>query len=1111
MANTEPDAGGTQNFFRSLFQRNTQINAMAGSEIKIAGLEDATQQMAALNNELKGLVTSLTGLSQQQAQLTSGISQTMKTIASNAQQTAGAVEGVTGSMGRFRSGAMSIASIFGSAVNSNFVKDLAMFPLRYITGATEQARNLSMGVSTTLGGQMYATGQSQGELMTMLSNFPGGVRGGVEDVIGLQALMRQYGAMPDLNIAFGRGPGGTTGQPNPRAAGFLEGVREMQAMTPGMPVAQLAQTLGGYASNVSAQQQSAYLTGGAFAMIGAGGHQKSVSEWAEGILRWLEGQRPGDNRGKGFTYGELLAQQFPGSNIDAWLSQQGVPEGMKEYWWNYALAKSRMTGSTTENILPETGALASRTAFKVAPANMGAGQGGNQAWGRLEAATAQSRGQFRLGGALTGMFSNKETANQWFNEMISQVMSEVIPNQIARGSLQAMGVMPDPIQEMMMTFLERSGTIGAALGGYLGYGTQGLSGLNAGVFRTLFAGGLPPNALGTDEEMNLLLGGFEGNPNAMGASDLGSAFDMLRRLFSGDVGDIGDAWTTQGTTSTAGLHPSVKSGIERMMEDNPRIRVSSGLRDTVQQRRLRAAGNSNVSGKPSAHTRGLAADLGPRSEYGWITANAHRYGLKSGKGHGEPWHVGLPGIGDDDVSAKALLGGIGDAEGYRIALDSGKITLTNAPNYNIDDLIPGGTTLTDAEKATLRVVLLDFARRQPGYSGPGAIPPEGVPVPPSPTTPATPPAATTPAATGSSGFGSIFELFQTGITKQGAIEGIGSLVPTLLNFFLGTFGAAGPGGAALDSIAYDPGLYAALRKAAEGPEGIITYGGTYQVTPLVLPDILDKLGSDEKLGPDGNPKPDGGPAPPGAVTPRAIYDYLRQQGVSEASAAGILANIKHESNFDPTNATGDGGTSGGLFQHHAGRWAALKDYADKTDRAWTDWHAQVDFALFGTGEAKDRGFNFNYSDPAAAARWWTLKFEIPANAQQRANERAADAAQYMYGDLGDVGEAGGYDVGGLFGLNTIFNESRSPSATRLPRTARVPRQQAPPDVPRLGDFDYQAAPALSTPSSRQVVFNNTFNINGGGGQGGGIDVRRTVAMLAEQLEGEMKKRLARTN
>ena len=78
------------------------------------------------------------------------------------------------------------------------------------------------------------------------------------------------------------------------------------------------------------------------------------------------------------------------------------------------------------------------------------------------------------------MFANKETANQWFNEIIAQLMADVIPPQIAGGSLQAMGVMPDPIQELLMTFLERSGTIGAALGGYIGYGTKGLAGLAAG-------------------------------------------------------------------------------------------------------------------------------------------------------------------------------------------------------------------------------------------------------------------------------------------------------------------------------------------------------------------------------------------------------------------------------------------------------------------------------------------------------------------------------------------------------------------------------------------------------------------------------------------------------
>ena len=93
----------------------------------------------------------------------------------------------------------------------------------------------------------------------------------------------------------------------------------------------------------------------------------------------------------------------------------------------------------------------------------------------------------------------------------------------------------------------------------------------------------------------------------------------------------------------------MNSKVSAMMKANPKLQVNSGRRDEVITTRLKARGHSRVSGKSSAHTRGLAADLGPRSEYGWIVANAHKFGLKSGVGHGEPWHVGMPGIGDIDI------------------------------------------------------------------------------------------------------------------------------------------------------------------------------------------------------------------------------------------------------------------------------------------------------------------------------------------------------------------------------------------------------------------------------------------------------------------------------
>ena len=102
---------------------------------------------------------------------------------------------------------------------------------------------------------------------------------------------------------------------------------------------------------------------------------------------------------------------------------------------------------------------------------------------------------------------------------------------------------------------------------------------------------------------------------------------------------------------------------------------------------------------------------------------------------------------------------------------------------------------------------------------------------------------------------------------------------------------------------------------------------------LFQPHLIDAFTKEFTLGgiqaaPAGTTGPGGttGTVAPGlggggAVGAQSIYDYLKQNGVSPASAAGILANIRYESNFNPFNASGDGGTSGGLFQHHAGRWA----------------------------------------------------------------------------------------------------------------------------------------------------------------------------------------------
>lgn len=133
------------------------------------------------------------------------------------------------------------------------------------------------------------------------------------------------------------------------------------------------------------------------------------------------------------------------------------------------------------------------------------------------------------------------------------------------------------------------------------------------------------------------------------------------------------------------------------------------------------------------------------------------------------------------------------------------------------------------------------------------------------------------------------------------------------------------------------------------------------------------------------------------VSPQAIFDYLDSWGVSAASAAGILANIQAESGFDSA-ITGDNETSGGLFQHHdtkpgQGRWTNLKRFAAAQGVPWTDWRVQVDFAL---QEARQMGLNLQQADPSRAASEWTVRFERPADAERKAEDRARNANQFLF-------------------------------------------------------------------------------------------------------------------
>jgi len=190
--------------------------------------------------------------------------------------------------------------------------------------------------------------------------------------------------------------------------------------------------------------------------------------------------------------------------------------------------------------------------------------------------------------------------------LMGQMQGTVLPGALASGALSWMQYLPDEMRDVLMGIAERT-KVGALGAGALGWGS--------------------------------LFSGFMDQPG------------------SGDVGDVGD-YGPNGTSGLAGMHPDMRKKVSAMMRANPNLSITSGHRDLAKQQTLKRKGGNRVSGRPSAHTRGMAADMGPASEYGWITRNAGKFGLRSGIGAGEPWHVGMGDVGDDETSIMNLLKGM---------------------------------------------------------------------------------------------------------------------------------------------------------------------------------------------------------------------------------------------------------------------------------------------------------------------------------------------------------------------------------------------------------------------------------------------------------------------
>jgi len=153
-------------------------------------------------------------------------------------------------------------------------------------------------------------------------------------------------------------------------------------------------------------------------------------------------------------------------------------------------------------------------------------------------------------------------------------------------------------------------------------------------------------------------------------------------------------------------------------------------------------------------------------------------------------------------------------------------------------------------------------------------------------------------------------------------------------------------------------------------------------TPGILPMLMGVISQGGVFG--SQPSAQGGlggmdsdGSPVSGELPKMMYDYMTQKGVSHNHALGMLANIRAESNFNPS-AVGDNGNAYGLFQHNGPRMKALFATSGSTKPSWQQ---QIDYAL-SEGDTQNY-LKKQFADPKQATKDFMINWERPSDKSQR--------------------------------------------------------------------------------------------------------------------------------
>lgn len=131
-----------------------------------------------------------------------------------------------------------------------------------------------------------------------------------------------------------------------------------------------------------------------------------------------------------------------------------------------------------------------------------------------------------------------------------------------------------------------------------------------------------------------------------------------------------------------------------------------------------------------------------------------------------------------------------------------------------------------------------------------------------------------------------------------------------------------------------------------------------------------------------------------------VYNRYRQDGLTDAEAAGMTGNIAQESDFNTGAVSSDGSGTRALIQWDGDRYARFEKWCDDNGRDPSDWRAQVDYSVeeMKTTEPdalrrmRERGDELT---PEEAARIIREDYERPDPAQANDAHRM-DVARRVY-------------------------------------------------------------------------------------------------------------------